>query len=414
MIKVLYLATRFPWPVKAGRERMINQIIRYLHSSYEVYFAFFCNDILFNWASSLPVEFEGLRLVPLPLPTRREILKNFLFRKKSYALQEHLFYSIRAKQILEKTIEEIKPDIIIADMIRTAQYIEDWDGLKILDMDDLLSIRYERMLKYLQYQVGSLLGTFENKLHLPVRENILRPFIRKILTLESRRIRERENILTHKFDHVLLVSPMEVNILRQRVNLSNISWFPPSVRAKYIYNPTKKNVFLYLGNLHTPQNRASIKFIVDYVFPLLKEERINFEFWIVGDYPSNFRNLFKDKHIKFLGFVRNLEEIMAKVKILLSPISFGTGIKTKILDAMAYGVPVFTNSVGAEGLMVKKDFHCIVEDNPRLLVSKLISVLKDPNLLLSLSKNGFEYVRRYHDDFRLNKKLKALINDLFN
>jgi glycosyltransferase involved in cell wall biosynthesis len=408
------MATRFPWPVKGGRERMINQIVSYLHDSYEVYFAFPCNNISFNWVSKLPTELKKMRLIPLPFPTKKEVLKNFLLRMRNYSFQEQLFYSIKAERILKKTIEEVKPDIIIADMIRMAQYVEDWTGPKILDMDDLLSIRYERILKSSQYQIENLLGTFKNKLHLPISENLIRPFIKRILAIESRKIREREDVLAHKFEHVLLVSPKEVDILRQRVSLSSISWFPPTVKAKYVYNPSKENIFLYLGNLYTPQNRMSIEFIINHILPLLKKRKINFEFWIVGDYPPGLRNAFKGKNIKFLGFVKNLEEIMAKVKILLSPIAFGTGIKTKILDAMAYGVPVFTNSVGVEGLAVRKNFHCIIEDDPKLLVAKLINTLENPSLLFSLSKNGFEYVRRYHNDLRLKKRLNTLIHELLN
>ena len=50
---------------------------------------------------------------------------------------------------VDKIIDKIQPELVYVDMIRTSQYIENYDIYKVIDIDDLLSIRYQRPYLFL-------------------------------------------------------------------------------------------------------------------------------------------------------------------------------------------------------------------------------------------------------------------------
>lgn len=411
---VLYISTRFPFPISSGREKMIVQSLKFLANDFNVYFLYFSKDKR-SIDTSLLQKYNIKQAIRLEFPNSFEIFYNILVRYK-YSLQENLFFSEKIQRQIYRFIDNIKPDLVICDMIRTAQFVENLNVKKIVDMDDLLSKRYLRYLS-VENKENRLLGTFENILPSFI-SNISDRFLRKlILKFESEKIKDREIELTNKFDAVFLVSLEEVKELNKLTLRNNIYTNPPAVEIhKNIYNPyLKENNFLFIGNMKTSQNLSSVKYIVDKILPQLKG-KINFKFKIAGVYDERLNKIispFKEQ-IELMGFVENLEYAIRESKLLLSPIAFGTGIKTKILDAMSYGLPVVTNSIGAEGLPIENGKHCIIENNPQKMSENILFLVKNPNILETLSKNAHLYVIKNHNFDTLKENFLSVVDKVLN
>ena len=96
----------------------------------------------------------------------------------------------------------------------------------------------------------------------------------------------------------------------------------------------------------------------------------------------------------FKGFVseEELQELYDKVRIVAVPLRYGAGVKGKTVEALYYGCPVVTTSVGAEGIPEAEKIM-VIEDNEIDFAEKLSALYKNTEMLSSMSTNALEYIR---------------------
>ncbi|MQL56475.1 glycosyltransferase family 4 protein [Acidianus ambivalens] len=127
----------------------------------------------------------------------------------------------------------------------------------------------------------------------------------------------------------------KVVVVRHAIDVENIPFYEvPNERVKRA---------IFVGNLYSVQNYEAVKII------LKVAERVkDVEFVIVGDG----KELFKDypPNVRFVGKVPSLREYYKEADVCFIPLTTGTGVKTKVLECMAYGRPVITTKKGIEGL----------------------------------------------------------------
>ena len=114
--------------------------------------------------------------------------------------------------------------------------------------------------------------------------------------------------------------------------------------------------------------------------------------------PVEVRARFADvAGLTLCGEVPTLPPVMGRWQLFLSPIAFGSGIKTKILEAMAAGLPVLTNAVGAEGIAaeVGKDF--LVLEDASDLAAAADRLLGDPATAIEIGENAAAFVKNHFD-----------------
>jgi len=329
MKKVLLILTREPYPVDNGRKSIIAQTIEFFKDQYQIKLLIFSK---YKIDKQKYYNKDINDIDRLYYPSKLELIKNIIFRTNT-SFQERLFFSNKSADIIKKVINENKHDIVYADMIRTAQYIEDFEfdkSIKVVDIDDLLSIRYSR---FLDTKESSIFGTFEYLLPTIVRKPIEKLLKNFILKKEIKLIKKREIEIAKKFDVSFLVSKKESQYLSNAIGKKIYTNTQAIKLRKNVYQCPKENNFIFIGNMATAQNLASLKMIIEEILPLFKFE---YKLFVVGNYDKKTKNLVKNnKKIQLLGFVDNLGNILRKTKLALMPISFGTGIKTKILDCMS-------------------------------------------------------------------------------
>jgi glycosyltransferase involved in cell wall biosynthesis len=127
----------------------------------------------------------------------------------------------------------------------------------------------------------------------------------------------------------------KVVVVRHAIDVENIPFYEvPNERVRRA---------IFVGNLYSVQNYEAVKIILK-VAEIVKDV----EFVIVGDG----KELFKDypPNVKFVGKVPSLHEYYKEADVCFIPLTTGTGVKTKVLECMAYGRPVITTKKGIEGL----------------------------------------------------------------
>jgi glycosyltransferase involved in cell wall biosynthesis len=154
---------------------------------------------------------------------------------------------------------------------------------------------------------------------------------------------------------------------------------------------------LFLGAMHRPQNVESVRYFWETVWPSVRKEIQEAEFWVTGGgIPEALeRELSRDGRVTMTGFVRQVEEMYMSASVFVAPILAGGGVIVKILDAMAAGVPVVTTTYGNEGIRAQPGKEILVADNPGDFVSSIVKMLRDENLRKSVGSAGKRYVDKH-------------------
>ncbi len=382
MKKVLYIVSRLPTSY-AGREYMINQNIRFLlEGEVKVDIAHFDEN---------KKKCDKKNHIQMPKPHPLEILFNGIFRWK-FSFQERLFYSARAKKMVAKLIRENNYDLVLVDMVRMAYLVEEEKVKKILEYDDLLSLRYKRMVSSFSDNID-LLGTYSEK-YPSFFATIVKPFRKMILSMESSLIGNREVVLSRKFNKLSFTSPLEASLFKESTGLENIFFNPPCVPENIFTEKLldEDNYYVFVGNLKANHNLACLREISN-IFATENLKNENIKIYVYGDYDQRAIDLCASSNqIILKGMVEDISSALSTAACLIAPIPFGSGIKVKVVEAMSYGVAVITNSIGVEGIGVTAGVEYIECNDSNEFANKIIELRYSPEELQQIGARGRSYV----------------------
>ena len=216
-----------------------------------------------------------------------------------------------------------------------------------------------------------------------------------------------EKRLDHKVDTKVFLNADEMAVLPK-----NSVYIPHIVNQDILFkNPkeTESYNILFLGGYDHPPNRISLKYIIDHIIPGLAKEKEKFRFHIIGSGTEKFQEIVNNSPFKDLisihGFIKDINQVFQDMDIALFPILYGGGIKTKIIDSLAAGVPVVTTPEGVIGLNNLPE-NCIgIGKTANELIDEMIILMNNFPLRLSRSQKGRDYIEREHSFNIFSKKV---------
>ena len=155
------------------------------------------------------------------------------------------------------------------------------------------------------------------------------------------------------------------------------------------FKHTEKRL-MYVGFLGWEANVLGLLWFIDKVWPRLIKEHPDLKFHIIGKDPDARLRRLSAMHpgIELRGFVANLESEYRKARVSVAPLLFGSGMKVKVLDAMARGMPTVTTPVGAEGIEYTDAVHLAVAGSAEAMAEATLALLSDGALWQRLSRQS--------------------------
>ncbi|WP_298543500.1 glycosyltransferase [uncultured Aquimarina sp.] len=308
-------------------------------------------------------------------------------------------------------LNKLHPNIVVFDRFMTEEQFG-WrvtkhlpDTLKILNTEDLHCLRKTR-------QEAFKAGTTFN-----------------YSDLKKSDITKREIASIYRCDLSLIISDFETNLLKKEFNIDKelthhlpflLDSITEETKQKW---PTfsKRNHFITIGNFRHEPNWNSILYLKETIWPLIKKQLPEVELHIYGAYPppkaTQLHNAQQGFHIK--GWAKNAQEVMKQARVCLAPLRFGAGIKGKLAEAMLYGTPSITSSIGAEGMLGEdSDWNGFIKDKPEEFANAAVKLHNNQNIWSQAQQNGIEIINtlfskeKYSNQFI--QKIVELQNNLEN
>ncbi len=164
----------------------------------------------------------------------------------------------------------------------------------------------------------------------------------------------------------------------------------PTIHAvrKEVSPVTGRRDVLFVGGFEHRPNADAVDYLVREVMPRVWEERPELLVTIVGgSVPPEVARLASPR-VDIRGWVADLEPILESSRTMVVPVRFGAGVKGKITQALAAGVPIVTTTVGAEGLNGTDGEDMLIGDDADALAQRIVQVVEDDVLWQLLSRAG--------------------------
>jgi GT2 family glycosyltransferase/glycosyltransferase involved in cell wall biosynthesis len=179
--------------------------------------------------------------------------------------------------------------------------------------------------------------------------------------------------------------------------------------SRYEFRPCGREpmTMLFVGSFrHTP-NRIAVEWFVERVLPLILEKQPAARLALVGSDPPP-QHVFGSISgaVDLLGYVADVREPLSRYSIFVCPILSGSGVRVKLLEAFAAGIPVVSTTVGAEGLAHKDGEFCALADTPEAFADRVVA-------LMATSQAAAEMAARARHEVETNWDMAVLTRRLF-
>jgi len=320
------------------------------------------------------------------------ITKNiFSLENKSCRISNLLnfYYSPKMQRELREMISTESFDAIYTHPFM-GSYVANINLPKIIDFIDALSDFY--------YQTYKLQGNTLIKMY----------YLFRYLTVKN-----QEKRLYKAFDTRIVISPFDKDILESYLPDSNFFVIPQGVDTNYFTKTDIEEDFPSLafeGNFANPHNGAAIIHFYNNIYPLIQQRIPEVKLYIIGsNAPSEVLKLASDKSVIVTGYVEDIRPYLAKSSIALAPMISGTGVKNKILEAMAMSKPVVSTSMGIHGIDATPEENIIIADEPVEFGNRVVELLNNAKLREKLSCQGRKLVESKYSWERMADMLDELL-----
>ena len=166
------------------------------------------------------------------------------------------------------------------------------------------------------------------------------------------------------------------------------------------------NTILFIGSFrHTP-NQEALNWFGRFVLPLILKECPDARLMVAGSDPPPRHSLpGPSEAIDLLGFVEDIREPLSRYAVFVCPILSGSGMRVKLLEAFAAGIPVVSTVVGAEGLVTKSGDGCLLADTPQEFAARVLELLADKSRAAELAEQARALVVSQKDMTIMTAKL---------
>lgn len=223
--------------------------------------------------------------------------------------------------------------------------------------------------------------------------------------------KKKELAIYRKADMLWTVTEADKEAVSKSVSKVPIA-IVPNIHKQVSVQKTfeSSNGLLFVGNFnHRPNVDAAI-YLLDEIMPLVWKQLPDVKLTIAGNNPPQEIQRRAGNLVEVTGWVESLTPYLERARVSLSPLRYGAGMKGKVGEALSWGLPVVTTSIGAEGMQLYHEQHAMIADQPDDFAESVIHVYRDASLWQKLSVSGRQLVEENWSPGKVAQQLRKIFN----
>jgi glycosyltransferase involved in cell wall biosynthesis len=376
-MRILLLTLVVPNPPDSGPKIKTHYLLRYLAQRHEVTLVSFVRSEAEEAAARA---LEKLCKAVYTVPMRRSRLRDGGYLLASLVSARPFLMLRDESRAMRRLLKDLTAreqfDLVHADQLNMAQFGQATGLSMVLDEHNAVWTIFERLAR---------------------RE---RGAKRLLLEWEWRRLKRYEGRICKASAAVMAVSAEDRAALLAAGAVDPIPVIPIAVDiagGQPVQRRPDAQGILSMATMYWPPNIDSVLWFAHEVLPHIRRDAPDAPFYIVGARPpAEVCALANDPTIQVTGYVEDPQPYLESSALLIVPLRAGGGMRVKILEALARGIPVVSTTIGAEGIDVTPGEHLLIADEPAAFAGAVVRLLHDRALGDRLAEAGRHHaVTRY-------------------
>jgi sugar transferase (PEP-CTERM/EpsH1 system associated) len=369
--KILVISPYFPCPPHDGGKVRIYNLLKHLSRDNDLYLLSYIDSYRAR-AYITDMERFCKKVYVVLRDENKRITGDNLARSVSF------FYTPEMIRELENVVREVKPDIVQIDFLIMSQYVNHVGDIPVV---------------YTEHDISNI--NFEQSFH-------DRDLPEKMRFIEWNKLLKYERDILPRFRAVIVLTERDRDILREFAPGVTSVLAPTGVDLEYFVpaeagaTPDELNL-LFVGHYKHYPNLDAVQYFVKEIFPQIVREIPGATFNIVGSGVTRELLELGGGQVRVVGEVDDVRPFYQKAAVFVAPVRLGGGIKGKILEAMASGIPVVATEEAGKGIRGSDGVHLRVARNENDFAAKVIELLKDRALRTALGGRGRKLVEEQYD-----------------
>ncbi len=170
--------------------------------------------------------------------------------------------------------------------------------------------------------------------------------------------------------------------------------------ARYRFTPNSREprTMLFLGSFRHAPNAAALNWFLRHVMPLVAARDPEARLVVIGSDPPPAHTLPTfDGRVEILGFVPDIQAALQRYAVFICPILGGSGLRVKLLEAFASGIPAVSTRVGAEGFGDTDGQYCRLADSPEQFAQAVLDLFTEPDQAAAMAHRARTLVETERD-----------------
>ena len=354
-LSILFIAVRFPLPLRTGdRARAFHQI-RILAQRHRVTLATYLDGSASAQAARADIERLGVRVVSAPFSRSAAAARAVQALWSDRPVQVALYDSPLLAATVRALLRDESFDLIHAQLARAMPLVPDDTATPVLaDLVDALSLNMRRRAAHDRGPMGWAAA------------------------LDARRLEVYEHAVCARVHTATVVSAADRAALGDPPNVFVNANGVDLAKFPYTRDGRVRDRLVFTGNLGYFPNVEAVRWFARDVLPLIWRQRPSCELVIAGARPHRrVRALAADHRIRVEADVPDIHTWLASAHVAVAPMATGSGQLLKVLEAMAAGAPVVATSRALNGLQARDGVHALVADDPEAFAAAVLSLLDD-------------------------------------
>lgn len=376
-MRILIALSYAPYPVKRGTDRLVMNLIEGLSKNHTVTLA------------AMTLE-EGDDTVLGSIESERVVVRSILAPNRR-SLRHRLYYKARnmaisaLRGIPEQTLYAAPPEYI--RLVR--------ETAKSSGIDLVLAFYwhlYALPAELPGVPVAIATQDVDFLVH-PERVKRAKGGIEKILASTEAGKRERIERLAYESASIILtVTDRDRDALRGIYGRDKTIETIPLAMDLESYTPgmieREGDLILFIGAYDADFNRDALLHFLSDVFPLCREKNSRIRLEVVGQGIDDEIRSSGGPGVEFLGRVEDIRPHLARSGVMVLPLRFGGGVRIRMMEAAAMGVPVVSTPIGVAGMGLVDGRNYIEASAPEEMAERIIELLGDRSLASEIGRNA--------------------------